>query len=337
MRVGTLIPVVEMSQVSQARRAAVTLANRLEFDETRAGQVALIVSELATNLARHARQGEILIRPLSDGSDRPPGGLEVLALDRGPGIADLSGSRRDGFSTGGTLGHGLGAIQRQADVFEMYSQPSGTVAAAQIWREPIGRRPRSRFSVPGAVCLAHPAETVCGDDWGWRAGPDRIAVLLADGLGHGLHAHEAARQAVTTFHSTFEGNAQDIVGDVHAALRPTRGAAVAALVLQVRREVGAFCGLGNISSHVLHANGARHSMVSHNGTAGHGAPRIQDFNYPIPADAVVVMHSDGLATHWDLNAYPGLLHSHPSLIAGILYRDYSRERDDVTVVVLGRR
>jgi len=48
---------------------------------------------------------------------------------------------------------------------------------------------------------------------------------------------------------------------------------------------------------------------------------------------MLVLHSDGLVSHWSLDAYPGLAARDPSLIAGILYRDFTRGRDDVTVVV----
>jgi hypothetical protein len=49
------------------------------------------------------------------------------------------------------------------------------------------------------------------------------------------------------------------------------------------------------------------------------------------------MYTDGLGSHWDINAYPGLKNRHPSLLAGILYRDFGRRRDDVTVVVARHR
>lgn len=62
--------------------------------------------------------------------------------------------------------------------------------------------------------------------------------------------------------------------------------------------------------------------------------RRQAFTYPWSPDAVVVLHSDGLRTRWRLDAYPGLARRHPSLIAGVLYRDFARRRDDVTVLVV---
>lgn len=320
----------DASQVSEPRRAAGRLAESLGFSENRAGKVALVVSELATNLAKHARGGELLLRPFDDGTGNPLG-IEILALDTGPGIPDIALSRRDGHLTSGTLGHGLGAVQRQSDFSDIYTQPGGTAMLSRIWRE----APPSNAAPPrvnlGAVLASKPGEDVCGDAWSWRLRTQRMAVMVADGLGHGLHAHDAAVAAVATFTQLHEHTPARIVEDTHAALRPTRGAAVAVLSVDLDYRTVRYCGLGNITTTILHT--ARQSLVSMNGTAGHTASRLQEFQYPLPADAVVVMHSDGLGTQWDLGAYPGLRTRDASIIAGVLYRDFSRRRDDVTVVV----
>ena len=109
------------------------------------------------------------------------------------------------------------------------------------------------------------------------------------------------------------------------------------LAVDLERRTGTFAGRGNISGMVLLPAGGRHNMVSHNGTAGHSAGRIQEFHYPVPPQATILMFSDGLSTHWDLAAYPGLTLRSPGLIAGVLYRDFSRRRDDVTIVVARER
>jgi anti-sigma regulatory factor (Ser/Thr protein kinase) len=326
--------VTEITQVAEGRRLALWLAHRLGFSEERGGQAALVATELGTNLVKHARGGELLIRPLT-APDGDACGIEILALDKGPGIPDAA--RRDGYSTTGTLGHGLGAVERQADDVDVYTQPAGTALAARIWRErPPPNAPRPRFEI-GAVHVSKTGEDVCGDDWSWRQRDGRLALLLADGLGHGLHAHDASAAAIRLFADRHELPPGRLIGDVHAALRPTRGAAVAMLAVDVERRTGTFAGLGNITGLVLLPSGGRHHMVSHNGTAGHNAGRIQEFTYPIPPGAIVVMFSDGLSTHWDLSSYPGLTQRSPSLLAGVLYRDFSRRRDDVTVVVARER
>jgi anti-sigma regulatory factor (Ser/Thr protein kinase) len=180
MNVTSARPVTEASQVAEGRRLVLWLASRLEFSEERAGQAALIASELGTNLAKHARGGELLVRPLST-ADGDLAGIEVLSLDKGPGMPETALARRDGYSTTGTLGHGLGAIQRQADQLDIYTHTTGTAIAARIWRErPPADTGQSRFEV-GAVHVSHPTEEVCGDDWGWRQRNGRLTISWPTG------------------------------------------------------------------------------------------------------------------------------------------------------------
>lgn len=327
-----------ISQVAAARRAVSELAQSIGFSDERIGSAALIVSELATNLAKHAKGGELVFRTLqkSGGAGRAEG-LEIVALDRGPGMRDVSLARQDGYSTAGTLGHGLGSIDRQSDFFQIYSHTSGTVAVAQIWAERRSTVARQSLYEVGAVEVSLPGEDICGDQWGWIMRDDRFAIMVADGLGHGLAAHDAASTALDVFYRLAEEAPSRVIADSHAALRATRGAALAALAVHTDRNVAQFCGLGNVGAVVISADGSRQSMVSQNGTAGHVASRIHEFSYPIPLRSMIVMFSDGLTTHWDLGAYAGLSNRHPSIIAGVLYRDFKRRRDDVTVVVAKRR
>jgi anti-sigma regulatory factor (Ser/Thr protein kinase) len=338
MNVTAAYAVEDPSQISGTRRAALDLAAQIEFSEERAGQVALIVSELATNLAKHAKGGQLLVRPIrNDGGARFADGIEILAIDRGPGMRSATEAREDGYSTTGTLGHGLGSIERLSDFFQLFSESSGTVALSRVWRERPVATPRKPLYEIGAVMVSHPSEDICGDDWGWTMRDDRFAIMLADGLGHGLPAHEAAAAALEVFHRVHEHTPSRVISDVHSSLRGTRGAAVAMLAVDTERGVANYCGVGNIGGALIPRSGNRQGLVSQNGTAGYGASRIQEFSYPVPAQSILIMYSDGLASQWDLSPYPGLQTRHPSVIAGVLYRDFSRRRDDVTVVVAKSR
>jgi hypothetical protein len=218
----------------------------------------------------------------------------------------------------------------------VYTHTSGTAIAATIWRETR----RSHMEEPpldlGVVHVAKSGEIACGDAWDWRMGSGRLSILVADGLGHGLPAHEAADAAVKVFAGSHDASPATLVADVHAALRASRGAAVAHLAVDLARGTALYAGLGNITGIIL-APAGRRTLVSHNGTAGRTAARIQEFGYPVPQGSILFMFSDGLGSHWDLEAYPGLLGRSASLIAGTLYRDHSRRRDDVTVVVARAR
>jgi anti-sigma regulatory factor (Ser/Thr protein kinase) len=323
------IPVTESSQTGQARRTAQRMAEDVGFDAIDAGQVAIVASEMATNLVKHARDGQILVSVVRDGDGAA---VQLLALDRGPGIPDLSQALRDGVSTAGSAGTGLGAIGRLASDFDVYSLPSGTAVGATMRPRQAARR--SRDVRIGAVAVPAPGERECGDAFAIVDGPTRVAVMVADGLGHGPGAAAAARTAIATFQRHAGAALREQMARMHEALRGTRGAAIAVAELDRERRTMRFAGIGNIAATIV-ADGGTRSAVSHHGTMGHEVRRIDEFTYPWPSRALVVLHSDGIATRWTLDAYPGLLRRHPLLTAGVLYRDFVRGRDDATVVVVG--
>jgi anti-sigma regulatory factor (Ser/Thr protein kinase) len=308
---------------------ATQLAREDGLDEEQAANVALIATEAGTNLWKHAGAGELhLIRLASHGM----AGLDILAIDRGPGMADLDRCLRDGFSTAGTAGTGLGAIQRLSGEFDAFTRPGqGTVIFSRL-KNGVNREKLSGAIQVGAVLKPMRHETVCGDAWYMEPAPQGPRVLVADGLGHGPGAAEASAEAVTAFRRANDSSPVRIVETIHAALRGTRGAAVAVASLDYERSVAEFAGLGNISASLVTPLRTQ-QMISHNGTAGHESRRVQMFTYPLEPEALLVMHSDGMRASWNLNKYPKLFGHHPAVIAGVLYRDATRDRDDVCVIV----
>lgn len=328
VREGIALSVVESSQVGEARRAVAALAANLGFDPVASGRAALIVTESATNLHKHGRDGQLILQPHRRGEVI---GIDVLALDKGPGIADLGRSFRDGFSTAGTPGTGLGAIQRQSALMDIYSRvPSGTALLARLW--PGQAPPKGRFEV-GSVGIPLAGEEVNGDAWTMAEKGRSALVMMADGLGHGLFATEASSAAMRIGRENVRLGPAALLEMIHHGLRATRGAAVAVAEVDPENEILRYAGVGNITGMVL-SDGLSRSLVSHNGTVGHEARKFQEFTYPFPGGAVLVMHSDGLSARWSLESYPGLLSHDPSLIAGVLYRDANRGRDDATVLAL---
>ena len=324
---GMHLHIGDPSAVGEARRGAIALARAKHFDETDTGRVGLVVTELASNLVKHAGGGEIIIVDAGDAGDA---GIDVLALDRGPGIADFREAMRDGYSSAGTPGGGLGAVARLGAVFEVYSRrDAGTVLFARIADR--SQAAPTMHCVIGGVNVPHPQETISGDAWTISRRTAGVVVLVADGLGHGPQAHTAACAAAEAFHAHAQASPGELVTRIHEALRPTRGAAVG--VAEIAPGQLRFAGLGNIAGTIL-ANGTTRSVISHHGTAGHDVRRIQEFAYPWVANATLVLHSDGLMSRWSLDDYPGLIAKHPVLIAGVLYRDFRRGRDDTTVVVV---
>jgi hypothetical protein len=290
-----------------------------------------VATELATNLLKYAQGGQLIFSGLSAWMGA---GIEIVSLDRGPGIVNIEDSLKDGFSTSGTSGNGLGAVKRQSDDFDAYStRPAGTVILSRIRDRVPAQRPMP--FVFGALCRPVSGETVSGDAWAVRQNEDRTYVVVADGLGHGLGAADASKNAVAAFLASNALEPEVLLQDIHRSIRGTRGAAVAIAAIDWQQLKVQFAGVGNISGCVVdHAR--QQSMISHNGTVGHEARRFQAFSYVLPPGGLVVMHSDGLSAHWNIDNHPGLIRRHPSLIASILYREAMRPRDDASVIAIRR-
>lgn len=332
---STLLVIDEQTQIGAARRSAVELGHGSALSPDAVGRLAIGVTEAATNIIRHAERGLIVLRTLN--SESHPA-IEMLALDNGPGIADVARAMRDGFSTSGTAGNGLGAIRRLADVFEIYSQPDqGTALLARIGEKhqlPAGtRRPPSLEDRVGVVCVPLQGEAECGDAWRIVVGPHRTSVLLVDGLGHGPGAAAAAAIATAMFPRSASDPPETMLREMSTAMRDSRGAAISVAVLDDATHLAQFGGVGNVDGRVL-VNGETEYLVPQNGIIGHTLPVIRATSASWPAGASLVMHSDGISARWRADTYPGLYAAHPALIAGIIYRDFGRTRDDATVVVL---
>jgi anti-sigma regulatory factor (Ser/Thr protein kinase) len=329
MKESIVIAITESSQTGEARRVALALAVRLGFNEIERGKVGIVVTELANNLVQHASGGVVLLRAIEQ---HPTLGIEVLALDQGQGMLDVDECLQDGFSTGSTAGNGLGAIHRLSSFLEIYSLPTkGTAILAHLWSDSKHHPSENALEI-GGVCLPKVGEPVSGDAWTCQGEADRCLLLVVDGLGHGSAAANAAAAAVRAFHEQQHRSPYAIIEATHQALRSTRGAALAIAEIDFEQQSVRFAGVGNIAASL--ASGTEHyNFMSHNGTVGHEVRKIQEFTHPWYANGLLIMHSDGLGTQWKLDRYPGLSHKHPSLIAGVLYRDFHRERDDVTVLV----
>ncbi|WP_245714359.1 ATP-binding SpoIIE family protein phosphatase [Janthinobacterium psychrotolerans] len=328
-------PVGEPSEIAAARRAGNMLARRIGFDDVRTGQLAIVISEAATNIVKHAGHGELLLRKVTRGAIH---GIEVLAIDKGPGMRNVAQYLQDGHSTAGTYGVGLGAIGRLSQEFDLYSLPGmGTVLMMVVWGATANAEvPADPGWQVGAVCLPLASEEVSGDAWNVVFEGHEMSLMMADGLGHGPHAAEASETASALLETCAPGLAPlpgSFLKLAHAALAGTRGAAMAlAHVDRERRELR-FAGVGNIAACAFEDGRCRH-LLSHNGIVGSNLRKVQEFQHPWQSGSLLVMHSDGLHTRWDLDQYPGLSRCHPALIAAVLYRDFSRGRDDVGVVVL---
>jgi len=328
----TAFPMGDASRVGEARRFAAHASAALGWGDTDSGRLSIVVTELANNLHLHAREGQLLIAavPALDL-------VEVIAIDHGPGIDDLPRSMRDGYSTGGTQGTGLGAVKRLADDFDIHSSvPQGTACVARV-------RQRKEASdgpvVPpqslrvGAIRLPLAGEGVCGDAWAVALDGPRAALFVADGLGHGTEAAKASGAAAEVFLDDPFGDLREQLERMHVELQTTRGAAICCLRLDIDAAKVVSSGVGNVVARVVSGLSDR-SIATQHGTVGMTMRRPQETATELPSYALLIVHSDGLETRWHSSNIQRLLGSDPTLVAAVLLRDHHRARDDATVVVV---
>lgn len=331
LRQSLKIEVREKADVGEVRRRAVQLARSLGFAEEREGRAALLATELAGNVFKHGGGGEVLLRSVEEES---PPGIEFLGLDRGLGMGDVGGCLRDGFSTAGTPGTGLGAMRRLSDLFDLYTRPGGgTAVLLRLFRE---RPARPGVFEVGAVCLPLAGEQLGGDGWAFAASGSRGRLVVADGLGHGPLAAEAADAVLEAFWRNPFLDLEELFPLLHEASRKGRGAACSVGEMDVGKGRIRLAGVGNVGGMVVQ-EGLGKLWMPHAGTLGAEKvrPGVEEMSFT--PGTTLLLFSDGLTTRWSMDAYPGLALRHPALQAGVLYRDRARGTDDVTVAALRGR
>jgi anti-sigma regulatory factor (Ser/Thr protein kinase) len=320
--------VEDASAVAACRKAVQVLAERLQFPATRSGQLALAVTEAASNLHKHAEQGALLLCVNRDG---PQPGIDLVTIDAGPGVRDMSAAVRDGHSTAGTLGIGLGAIARLADVSDLYSLAGRCTALLARFRAvPAGGPPAPEARMAGLV-RPITGETECGDAYGAVQADGAITAVLCDGLGHGPLAAAAAAAGVAAVLEDPAAEPAALLERVHRRMSGTRGGAVG--IVRIGGQLARFAGLGNVAASIV-SGGKRKSMISIPGIAGHQARTIRQFDYEAPPGSAVILHSDGVSNRWEAAALPGIEARDPLLIAAVLLAAAGVHRDDAGVLVL---
>ena len=329
-------PMEDVSQVGEARRFASLLCETLHFTQTRQGRIGIVINELGNNLVKYATGGQLILRSLADLED-PGGGIEILSIDRGPGLSDVEHVLRDGVSSRTTPGTGLGAVERQADEFDIYTNLGrGTVIIAAVYsHDPESNRRKSGYVYSG-ISVPIRGETLCGDAWLVREDQGQLSAIMVDGLGHGPEAHKAALAAVEAFDTTrLEMTEDQQLNVIHSRMKSTRGGAVFLLRVALNFQME-FSGVGNIRA-LIHTADKIKTLISQNGTAGLQIRKVKSLLQDWDGQGFLILHSDGITSRWDLAAYPGIFQKHPAIAAGVVYRDFSRNSDDTTVLVIGRR
>lgn len=310
-----------------------TIALRHEMPAKRIAELDIVVAELTSNLNKHATEGEILVGWFDD---KQASYLEIISIDRGPGIHDVQRVIADGYSTSNTLGHGLGSIKRLADEFDMYSLKGwGTIALARIYRKggPVRKSLRTLKAYP--VIISHPQEMLSGDGFVDKSGEKLTKLMLMDGLGHGAEANRAINVAAEAFNQCPFTSPVEILRFLHREVRKTRGLVGLIAVANKAERSLLLAGIGNISAKLFGPAGAVKSVLSYNGIIGHNIPNtMNDVHVPHGQFQELILCSDGLRSRWEMGKYVGIYRCDPSIKAAALYKDFGRTTDDMSAVII---
>ncbi len=308
-------------------------ADALGFSAERIGRLDIITTELVSNLVKFGvRKRELLWKPICYLRQK---GIEIIAIDGGAGIASTSRALQDGYSTSGTAGEGLGAIKRLSDIFDLYSQQGqGTLVLVRLFAHDYNDLKRNEFNAC-AISVAKPGEKLCGDGYQIDYEPEaqRLRLLVTDGLGHGPEAHLASEAAIESY-ATYPGpELSSTLKQMHDNIKKTRGVVAMAAQFNFQDQKLSYCGVGNIAGRLLGYDSAK-ALPSFNGIVGHVVTsRLHDQEILWEKGRLLVLHSDGITSRWDLSKYHQIQKHDPTLIAACLYRDFNRGTDDVTVLV----
>jgi anti-sigma regulatory factor (Ser/Thr protein kinase) len=302
-----------------AARVARETAQDAGLPSVLADRAAVVAAELAGNIDKHTGGGSVFVQRSLSGR-----GVDVLAADDGPGMADLDHWLLDGNTTTATLGAGLGAVKRMATEFRITSSPAdGTLAAARLLDPAV---PPLRGAT-GHFRLAREGEEYCGDAIALAEVTGSRTAVVADGLGHGPDAAEAAEAALRVFTENPDRPLPHQLTNMHRALRATRGAAVALVRIAPGRLE--FCGVGNVGGASLGGGPAR-LLLGTPGIVGFSLPAAPVRHLTLADDDVVVLHTDGVGTGWRL---AGRTHDLLLLAAHLAHR-HRNPRDDAAMLAL---
>lgn len=312
------------------------VAQRMGFPEAKRSEMELVSTEILSNQIKYAR-GSGLFQIWE--STLCGAALDLFAVDFGPGIQDLAEAVCDGFTTSGTMGRGLGAIQRLADASAVYSltgeASGGHWHGAAVW---------ARFYRMHAVCpcdhesgafvrayqdAPQNGDFVCVECFG-----DRLRWLHLDGLGHGEDAALAVEGAGRMLDA--ESAPSELLARLNRSLSGRRGAVGLAAELNLGSGKVGLAGVGDIASLTLGPEG-RKALPFPPGVLGHTQPPFPERVLTLSPEQVLITASDGLRRSWSEETFPGLWRYHPQMVAYVLGNLMGRNNDDKSIFIVRRK
>jgi anti-sigma regulatory factor (Ser/Thr protein kinase) len=306
------------------------LAVSAGFSKVKIGHIDIIVAEMVSNLVKHAGGGDLLVNLVKEDDLQ---GIEIISIDKGPGMADVTRMVSDGVSTKNTLGQGLGAIKRLSDLFQVYTLKDwGTVILIRVFEKDLPAHRRIPAADIKSVLVPKPGETECGDGFFSIMNNYGIKLMLGDGLGHGREASAAVNAAGNAFLNCEMDDPVEIIRYMNTAVKKTRGLVAAVAVYKFSSKTWSICGVGNITTRVNSIESNK-TYTPYNGIIGLNVPNTLNSVQiqPVKGD-YLVMHSDGLKSKWELTRYPAILRYDLSVLCAVLLKDFARQTDDMSII-----
>lgn len=326
-----VIQIRDEASVGLVRMRVRELGTEISMDTEGIELFAAAASELGFNQLNHARFGEVGVRVIHRGD---PVGLELHAMDRGPGIADPPAALA-GRLVGKGLGAGLAAVRRavhEIDTDIRHCEGSTVVIRRFVHGESAPPR-HPEFAIEGRP---YPGEAVSGDDAVFIRNQRGFLVAVADGLGHGPAARAASQRAMEVVLDLATHPLLRIVSSVDSALRSTRGAALTVARYDVPTEQLRLCGVGNIDTRIIHVDHDEFHHTPRSGTLGvrqgTGSPTVRTVELGV--GSMLCICTDGIRRRDRMNRTPGLEFHSAAWTAHHLLTEHARATDDALVLAV---
>lgn len=324
------------SSVYLLRSRLRAVSRRMDFPDSKREHMELVCNEIVTNQNKYA-DGRGLVQLWEQTGPIPE--IHIFALDRGPGIANLPAALSDGFTSGGTLGKGLGTIQRVSDQCDFYTLPDGVSPASPwhglaVWacfRAAKSEQPRRTYQ-SGVYLRAyhdsvHNGDHTCIDS----EESQRIRWIHLDGLGHGEEAAQTVRDTCHAWDS--ELSTAESLTRLSKLLQGSRGAVAISCSVDFDSGSGEVSGVGDMSAWLI-GNSSRRSLNFAPGILGHSHRHFESIRFEMPRHGLLLTASDGIRKSWEIGTFPGLWRTHPQLIAFFLGEVIGRNNDDRSIIAL---
>lgn len=318
--------IVDPASVAVLRDEVRAAAGASGFDVTATGELAIIASELATNQLRYATAGRVSVHPIERDGVR---GVELVAVDRGEGISDPTGALHGVPRAEGSLGIGISSVHRLSDEVDFDIRGGeGTCIRARKFARRVGRRREV-----GVVARPFPGEPRSGDDaWFGRRG-HRLVIAVADGLGHGGEAREAASRAIQAVVAN-DAPPRELCVLANAAAEGTRGTVLTVVEIDETERRLRITGGGNVMTHVV---GPRGTKILSTAAIVLGKPQKQPTfaveEYDLDPHDGVILFTDGISARVRLDVRDEAFRGHPIVVADHVLKTFGRTNDDALVVV----